>query len=198
MNKPTTKSALGLALLAALAVIAAGCGGGGGGGRTRTTTTSKRQVRRRQLLTSKIRMLERGEAPRGAKGGVATFLADLASGDMVKAWRAEEALANMGPVVASQVRAMFGSASPEARAAACRLAYRFKDTVAIPTMIDLLADESRLVRVEASVNLSGITGQDFNFRADALPADRLAAIERWEKWYLRTYGTGRRSRNGRR
>jgi hypothetical protein len=196
MNKPTIKSVLGLTSLAALAAFAAGCGGGGGGGAVRTR--SRRSVQRRQLLSAKVRMLERGELPRGVEGGIGQLLANLACGDMVKAWRAEEALGNMGPTVAAQVRAMFGSASPEARGAACRLAYRFRDTVAIPIMIDLLADESRLVRVEASVNLSGMTGQDFSFRADALPADRLAAIKRWEAWYLRTYGTGRGSRNGRR
>lgn len=192
MNKPT-KIALGLAVLAVAALGAAGCGKGPG---KTAKNRPDRQVRR-QRLSGRFDVLQKGRAPGGA-GGVAKLLADLASGDMVLAWRAEEALADLGEDVAPQVRVMLDSASPEARAAACRLAYRFKDIAALPKMIALLTNESHLVRVEAGVNLCGLTDQDFNYRPDSLPADRAAAQARWRNWFKRTYGVQNRQRGARR
>lgn len=188
MSKPKT-IALGLAVLAAAALTFSGCRKG-----PRTTTPRPDRTRRQRLLSGRFDLLQKGRGP-GGEGGVAKLLADLASGDMVLAWRAEEALTAMGEEVAPQVRVMFGSASPEARGAACRMACHFKDTPALPKMIALLADESRMVRVEAGVSLCGLTNQDFNFRADALPADRAAAQARWRNWYNQTYGA--QSRTGR-
>ena len=188
MNKPKT-IALGLAVLAVTALTFSGCRKGSRPTRNRPDRT------RRQRLSGRFDVLQKGRGATG-EGGVAKLLADLASGDMVLAWRAEEALTEMGEEVAPQVRVMLDSASPEARAAACRLACRFNDTPALPKMIALLADESRLVRVEAGVSLCGLTNQDFDFRADALPADRAAAQARWRNWYNKTYGA--QPRGGRR
>ncbi len=180
MGKPKT-IALGLAVMAAAALTFSGC-------RKGPRTIKKRPDRvRRERLSGRFDVLQKGRGPTG-EGGVAKLLADLASGDMVLAWRAEEGLTEMGEDVAPQVRVMLDSASPEARGAACRLAYRFNDTPALPKMIALLADESRLVRVEVGVSLCGLTNQDFNFRADALPAERAAAQARWQNWYNKAYG----------
>jgi len=181
-------NALGLALLATALVFAAGCRGGDG--------KDKKKSARKRKDSKKQGILRKGQLPRDLKQDVASLLNDLASGDMVKSWRAESELASRDASVLPSVRLMFGSTSPEARAAACRLCYRFKDVKALPSMIDLLSDESRMVRVEASVSLSGMTGQDFDYRPDALQADRDKAIERWQNWYVRTYGAP--SRNNRR
>jgi hypothetical protein len=138
-------------------------------------------------------VLAKGQpAPAGRPGQAVpgdSLLADLASGDMVKAWAAEERLMARGPSAAPAARSLFSSGSPEARAAGCRLAFHFKDAAAIPAMIELLGDESRLVRTEAGVCLCGMTGQDFGFRTDAMGADRAAAQARWREWCSRTYGT---------
>jgi len=119
---------------------------------------------------------------------VGRLLADLDSGDIVRCWRAEEALEQMGASVAPRTRAALGAANPEARAAACRLAFKFRDEPAIPGMIALLDDDSRLVRSTANVFLCGLTDQDFDFRPDATAADRAAAKAAWEAWHAKTYG----------
>jgi hypothetical protein len=108
--------------------------------------------------------------------------------DVRSSWRAEDKLVEIGPSVAPRVRAALSFPCPEARAAACRLAYRFGDAEAIPAMIKLLDDESSLVRLHANRSLCGMTGQDMNYRPEALPEDRAAAKARWEKWYASTAG----------
>jgi hypothetical protein len=180
--------------MAAAAVTFAGCRGDSG--EEKRSRAEKRKKRR--IAARRRAALRKVNLPRDVPENVAKLLGALESGDMVRSWRAEEALLDLGEEMAPYTRLMFGSTSPEARGAACRLAYAFKDTASISTMIDLLADESRLVRVEASVNLSGLTGQDFNFRPDALPADRDAAIGRWQTWYVKTYGTPHGRNNRRR
>ncbi len=119
---------------------------------------------------------------------VGKLLVDLDSGKPVLYWHAESALGEMGSAVAPRVRQAMAASMPEARAAACRLAFKFRDQEAIPGMIALLGDESRLVRNTANVFLCGLTDQDFGFRPDALESDRRAAQKRWEAWYAKTYG----------
>jgi len=129
---------------------------------------------------------------------VGRLLLDLDSGDPVRCWHAEEALGDLGAEIAPRTRRAMAASTPEARAAACRLAFKFRDEAAIPAMIALLADEpragrgydheSRLVMNTANVFLCGLTDRDFNFRPDALPADRAAARARWEAWYRSAYG----------
>ena len=119
---------------------------------------------------------------------VGLLLRELDSGDALRTWRAEESLGAMGSAIAARTRAAMNASTPEARAAACRLAYQFRDASAIPGMIALLGDDSRLVRNTANVFLSGLTNQDFGFRADAMPADRAAAQDLWEAWYAKTHG----------
>ncbi len=182
-----TANALGIALLATALVFAAGCRDGDGG-------DNKKASRKRKDSRKSQGILRKGQLPRDLRQDVASLLEDLAGGDMVRSWRAESELGRRGPSVAPSVRLMFGSTSPEARGAACRLCCRFKDTGSIPSMIDLLSDESRMVRVEAGVSLSGISGQDFDFRADALQADRDKSIARWQNWYVKTYGSPSRRR----
>jgi len=187
-----------LAIVAA-ALLAAGCRKGTGG-KTKTTRSREKAGRQHQRpLRGDFRVLQRDTRPANAQGEVGKLLADLAGGDMRLAWRAEEALGDMGPWVAPQVRSMLGSASPEARAAACRLAFRFGDTGAIPAMMKLLSDESEMVRAEAGVQLCGLTGQDFGYRPKALLPDRVEAIGRWQAWYSKTHGavTGRKRRRRR-
>jgi hypothetical protein len=137
---------------------------------------------------------------KGPLDNVGKLLLDLDSGDPVRCWHAEEALGDLGAEVAPRTRLAMGASTPEARAAACRLAYKFRDEAAIPAMIALLADEpkagrgydheSRLVMNTANVFLCGLTDRDFNFRPDALPAERAAAKARWEAWYASAYGPG--------
>jgi len=184
-------NAIGLALLAAALVFAAGCRGRDGNKGKKVSSRRSSRDRNRDVL-------RKGQLPRDIRQDVAALLKDLASGDMVKSWRAESELARRGAEVLPSVRLMFGSTSPEARAAACRLCYRCRDVKALPAMIDLLSDESRMVRVEAGVSLSGMTGQDFDFRPDALQADRERAVERWQNWYVKTYGAPVRNNNRRR
>lgn len=186
----STREVLGLTLLAAALVLSAGCRGNG------SSKEKEKKVARKKRGGNEKKggVLRKGQLPRDVQGGVARLLGDLASGDILMAWRAEEELGAMGAYVAPQVRMMLDSTSPEARGAACRLAHRFKDKVALAPMIDLLSDESHMVRVEASVCLSGMTGQDFNFRADALLKDRDEAIERWQQWYVKTHGAPNRRR----
>lgn len=119
---------------------------------------------------------------------IGSLLADLDGGDVAASWRAEELLGAKGPWVAPRVRTMLGASTPEARAAACRLAYKFTDTSSIAGMIELLGDKSRLVRNTANYCLCGLTNQDFRFRPDAMPEDQAAAKARWESWYVRNYG----------
>jgi hypothetical protein len=119
---------------------------------------------------------------------VGLLLRDLDSGDPLRTWHAEESLGAMGPAVAARTRAAMNASTPEARAAACRLAYQFRDASALSGMIALLGDDSRLVRNTANVFLCGLTDQDFGFRADAMPADRAAAQDLWEAWYAKTHG----------
>jgi HEAT repeat protein len=188
----STRDVLGLTLLAVALVLCAGCRGDDSGQAKKTAR------KKRDRKGKRVGVLRKGQLPRDVESEVARLLGDLGSGDMLKAWRAEEKLGTMGAYIAPQVRLMLDSRSPEARGAACRLAHRFKDKVALAPMIDLLSDESRLVRVEAGVCLSGMTGQDFNFRADALTKDRNAAIERWQQWYVKTHGAPGRSNNRRR
>ncbi|HOX08811.1 MAG TPA: hypothetical protein PK280_20625 [Planctomycetota bacterium] len=126
-----------------------------------------------------------GKAPLDEVG---RLLMDLDSGDPCKFWRAEDILQNMGDSVAPRTRRALAASTPEARAAACRLAYNFRDQEAIGGMIALLGDESRMVRNTANVFLCGLTGRDFNFRPDALPEDRAAAQSRWQKWYAAAGG----------
>jgi hypothetical protein len=185
---------MGLVLVAGVLVLGAGCRGGGSG-KNGKEKTARRKSSRKSVRT---RVLRSGQLPRDLRADVARLLNDLASGDIRLAWRAEEELGRMGARVAPQVRLMLDSASPEARAAACRLAYRFEDKRAIAPMIDLLADESRLVRAQAGVSLSGMTEQDFDFRPDALASDRAKAIGRWQDWYLKTYGNPRHAFDSRR
>jgi len=118
------------------------------------------------------------------------LLADLDNPSLVLQWRAEEALRDLGPSIAARVRPLLSSTAilPEARAAACRLAEYFRDHQAMPAMIALLMDESRLVRDVAGVSLCGLTNQDFDYRPDATVEDRVAAQARWQAWYLRTAG----------
>ena len=119
---------------------------------------------------------------------VGNLLVEMDSGQPLLCWRAESALGEMGSSVAPRVRLALAASTPEARAAACRLAFKFRDQEAIPGMIALLGDDSRLVRNTANVFLCGLTDQDFGFRPDALESDRRDARKRWEAWYARTSG----------
>ena len=175
---------LALMTLSAAALLASGCRGGDSPGIGVGNAPPPPAPRRVKVPKARV----------AAQGDVSALLADLASGDMVRLWTAEEKLGRMGPSVAPQVRSMLGVALPEARAAACRLAYKFEDTEALPFMIELLADESRLVRSTSAVFLRGMTGQDFDYRPDALDSDRAASIVRWREWYAKTHGQVRRRR----
>lgn len=108
--------------------------------------------------------------------------------DARTSWLAEDKLIEIGPAIAPRVRAALSFPSPEARAAACRLACRFEDAGAVPALIGLLGDESLLVRTHANRSLCTLTGQDLGYRPGASPEDRAAARARWERWYASTTG----------
>jgi hypothetical protein len=183
------------AALCAAALMTWGCRGGSSGSGS-GAAAGPAAAPGRVVLDDNSLALKRGDVPREVQGGFAQLLADLSSGEILRALTAEERLRELGVDAAPCVRAAFGSGSPEARAAACRLAYRIGDPAFIPPLVARLGDESRLVRIEANVNLCGLTGQDFNFRADALESDRAEAIKRWEAWYARTYGPVKPGRSG--
>jgi len=173
-----TSLRLALAAALALTVFAAGCWGFGG--KPAPETAGARAAAAVERAPSRD--------ARGPLDEVGRLLVDLDSGDVVRCWRAEEALGEMGASVAPRTRAALGAAYPEARAAACRLAFKFRDEAAIPGMIALLDDDSRLVRSTANVFLCGLTDQDFGFRPDAAAPDRAAARAAWEAWRAKTYG----------
>ena len=180
-------------------VIALGCGfkklGSNGNEEARRRPSRARSVRQaRAMPEGEVQVLEVGRPAGESSSEVQKLLADLASGDLVRAWQAEARLKEMGPGIAAEVRQVLDSPSPEARAAGCRLAYHYRDLDAVPGIIRLLDDSSDMVRTQADVSLSGITGQDFNFRAEALRTDRLAAQKRWSNWYAKTYGNQARRR----
>lgn len=172
-----------LVLAALAAMLAAGCWPFGSSGRPgavpeeqAAAPAAKLELQRPEVRARPVTVPEAG--PR-----VSPLLADLQGADMLKCWRAEEALREMGPTMAPYVRAMFASPSPQARSAACRLAFRLNDWQAVPGIIALLADESLVVRRTANVYLCGLTGEDFGFRPEATPGDRAAAQARWTNWY---------------
>jgi HEAT repeat protein len=185
MMKPTLTISTILACLAC-AALPTGCGGG------HRSAAKVNVVPSRTLAPEDFRLLQSIRSPGDLRDACAKLVADLASGDMVRAWHAEEALAALGEEAIPYARSAAKLPVPEARAAGCRLIYRLGDKASVPTLIDLLADESSLVRVEASVNLSGLTNQDFNFRANSALSERQEAISRWRAWYRRTYGARRR------
>jgi len=182
-------------MLCAAAMLACGCRGGADRGTTKSAAKPASAPGRTALEESTL-ALKRADLPREEQGAFAALLADLSSGEILRALEAEERLRDLGVDAAPCVRAAFGSGSPEARAAACRLACGIGDPGFIPALVARLGDESRLVRIEANVALCGLTGQDFNFRADALEADRVEAIRRWEAWHARTHGPVKPGRAG--
>ncbi len=168
-----------LSLMAAsLFLYAGGCG-------EKTSSTSSNQP---TMLRNSVRPVRRKAGKQTLiDGDVAALLKNLHSKDIPTVWAAEEALGNLGSRVAAQVRTVLASSSLLARAAACRLAYKFNDKLAIPYLIDLLLDESRVVRIEAGSSLSGLTEKKFNYRFDADLADRRAAHASWSAWYRRAH-----------
>jgi HEAT repeat protein len=175
-----------LSLMAAsLLLYAGGCG-------NKKTSVSRNQP---TMLRSSIRPTRRRAGKQALiDGDVAALLKNLHSKDIPTVWAAEENLGNLGSRVAAQVRTVLTSRSLLARAAGCRLAYKFDDKLAVPYLIDLLLDKARLVRIEAGSSLTGLTEKKFNYRFDANLTDRRAAHARWSAWYRRAHPAPRRRR----
>jgi hypothetical protein len=55
----------------------------------------------------------------------------------------------------------------------------------VPDLIPLLADKELAVARAAHVVLRDLTGRDFGPPADANPAARAKAVERWRAWYIK-------------
>ena len=53
----------------------------------------------------------------------------------------------------------------------------------VPRLIDHLGSDSEAMRFCAAELLAAMAANDFGFRADAAPADRDAAIQRWRAWW---------------
>jgi HEAT repeat protein len=180
-----------LAVLAVAAVLLTGCWPFSDKAKSEKKAAAQPAPAADERVVKPYRTAQAAAAKKGGQPDeVDLLLADLDSPTLVLQWRAEQALRDMGPSIAARVRPLLGSTAilPEARAAACRLAEQFRDAQAIPAMIALLMDDSRLVRSMANVSLCGLTNQDFDYRPDAIAEDRAAAQARWQAWHLRTAG----------
>ena len=79
-------------------------------------------------------------------------------------------------------RAMLATA-PIVRARAVDLEEKQPEAVAVPALIGRLGDPDPVVRMTANDHLKDRTRQDFGFVAWAEPAERQAAVGRWQAWW---------------
>lgn len=73
--------------------------------------------------------------------------------------------------------------APIVRARAVNLSDDQPEWVAVPALIDRLADSDPVVRMTANNALKKRTGRDFGFAEWGSPVERQAAVDRWRGWW---------------
>ncbi len=73
--------------------------------------------------------------------------------------------------------------APLFRARAIPLGRGLPDRVVIPSLLRSLDDKDQVVRLAAFSELKKRTGQDFGYVPYAEPAERAAAVARWNAWW---------------